>query len=235
MLTFSLLFKISPIPQERERSEHQLLFPLQNSWILTDLGQGHLYIVDATQSLDLLKHLGDSHPLKAKYLKEKKSIIVFLDTGTLHPLMTSKLIVGRLSALETHLRKNTTRNGRGNTTSGMRSTKRYAVGVQHRPSANRGLFSRETFTYLLLSEIPPSQEATEKTMLLDKVRAIAIQVATMQKSFQEETIAIQKITQNQQRTSVGMFTGNSKGNNAMLDIRGRRGPQAGVCSIPQSV
>ena len=100
----------------------------------------------------------------------------FLDTGTTHPLMTSKSIVGRVAALQTLFvqRNNTTRNERGNTMSGMTSTKWYAMGVKHRPSANREVFSPERLLPSSISEIHPSQEGTEKTMLLDKVIEINI-------------------------------------------------------------
>lgn len=140
----------------------------------TDLGQGHLPIDDTTHGRDLLKHLGDSLPLNAMYLKEKQSVSILIDTEKFHPLMISKPIMGGVSTLETHLRKNATGNGRGNTESGMRSTTK---GTQWEPSLDprpteRTFLQRDS--YLLISEIHPLQEGAEKTMLLDKVIEIEI-------------------------------------------------------------
>lgn len=77
----------------------------------TDLGQGHLPIEDTTEVPHLLQHLGDSLPLNVMYLKEKQIVSILIDTEKFHHFMTSKPIMGRVLTLETHLRKNATRNG----------------------------------------------------------------------------------------------------------------------------
>lgn len=140
----------------------------------TDLGQGHLPIDDTTHGPDLLKHLGDSLPLNAMYLKERQSVSILIDTEKFHPLMTSKPIMGGVSTLETHLRKNATGNGRGNTESGMRSTTKgtqWELSLDPRPTERTSL---QRDSYLLISGIHPSQEGAEKIMLLDKVIEIEI-------------------------------------------------------------
>lgn len=108
------------------------------------------------------------------YLKEKQNVSILIDTEKFRPLMISKPITGGVSTLETHLRKNATGNGRGNTGSGMRSTTK---GTQWEPSLDprpteRTFLQRDS--YLLISETHPSQEGAEKTMLLDKVIEIEI-------------------------------------------------------------
>lgn len=141
---------------------------------ITDLGQGHLHIDVTIHGQDLLKHLGDSLPLNAMYLKAKPSVSILIDTEKFHPLTTSKPIMDGVSTLETHLRKNATGNGRGNTESGMKSTTKGMLwGHSLDPRLTERTSPQRDF-YLLISEILPSQEGAEKTMLLDKVIEIGI-------------------------------------------------------------
>ena len=74
-----ILAPIQDHPQTPGRGKRRASITVHGPELMdtTDLGQGHLYIVHTTQCLDLLKHLVDSLPLKAKYLREKKSVIVF--------------------------------------------------------------------------------------------------------------------------------------------------------------
>lgn len=140
----------------------------------TDLGQGHLHIDATILGRDLLKPLGDSLPLNAMYLKEKQSVSILIDTEKFHPLMISKPIMGGVSTLETHLRKNAIGNGRGNTESGTKSTTKGMLwGHSLDPQPTERTFLQRDF-YLLTSEIHPSQGGAEKTMLLDKVIEIEI-------------------------------------------------------------
>lgn len=135
----------------------------------TDLGQGHLHIDAIIHGQDLLKHLGDSLPQNAMYLKEKQSVSILIDTEKFHPLMTSKPIMGGVSTLETHLRKNATGNGRGNTESGTKSTTKGMLWGHSRDPQPTERTSLQRDFCLLMSEIHPSQGAAERTMLLDKV------------------------------------------------------------------
>jgi hypothetical protein len=65
-------------------------------------------------------------------------------------------------------------------------------------------------------------------MLLGKV--VEIKEATTQKSFQQDTVTMQKIIQrdNSKEKESENVPGDSKGNKHMLDISGRRGP----CGAP---
>lgn len=141
---------------------------------IIDLGQGHLHIDVIIHGQDLLKHLGDSLPLSVMYLKEKQSVSILIDTEKFHRLMTLKPIMGGVSTLETHLRKNATENGRGNTESGMRSTTKGMLwGHSLDPQLTERTSLQRDF-YLLISEIHPSQEGAETIILLDKVIEIEI-------------------------------------------------------------
>ena len=142
--------------------------------VITDLGQGHLYIDIIIHGQDLLKHFGASLPLNVMYLEEKQNMSILTKTETFHPLMTLKAIMDGVLTLETHLRKNATGSGRGNTESGTKNTTKGMLwGHSLDPQLTERTSPQRDF-YLLISEILPSQEGAEKTMLLDRVIEIEI-------------------------------------------------------------
>lgn len=88
----------------------------------TGLGHVHPPIDGTIHDQGPLRPLGDSLPVNVLHPKGSQSVSILTDTEKSHHLMTSRLITGGASTLETHLKKNVTENGRENTENGMKST-----------------------------------------------------------------------------------------------------------------
>lgn len=88
----------------------------------TGLGHVHPPIDDTIHDQGPRRPSGDSLPVSVLHPKGSQNVSILTDTEKSHHLMTSRLITGEASTLETHLKKNVTENGRENTESGMRNT-----------------------------------------------------------------------------------------------------------------
>lgn len=82
--------------------------------------------------------------------------------------------MGGILTLETHLKKTVTENGRENTESGTKNIIKVML-LEHSlgPQQTERTFLQRDF-YHLMSGIPPSLEAAEKIMLVDKVIEVEI-------------------------------------------------------------
>lgn len=175
---------------------------------IVDLGQGHHYIGDVLRDQGPLPHLGDSLQINGLYHKGKQDVHVLRDTEKFHHHMTEKLITAGALTLETPLRTSTTESGRENTESGMTNSTEVMLlehSLEHQPTEI--ILLQKAFHHLI-SGILPLRGDAERFTRVDKVVEVETQVvATLQKSFQQETATMGRTVQSQKRRRATVLQG----------------------------